>query len=460
MRARWRSAPVVGAVVVAATLALAGCGDDDRSTPASSATAGDTLPPAASTAATTSPPATPDAASAAAQRVLGWVAGTSPDQGTYERSVGAEFLGQVPYDQFVALLDQLRAAGPWTAGPPTVVGTGRVSVPLTNPAGDQLSMLVTTGEDDTAIQGLWFQPIVPPPATVEAAITALQQQGTLRLLAAEVVDDTCVPSVAVDADTLMPLGSAFKLYVLGAVVDAARRGDLSWDQPVVIRDELDSIPSGITQNEPPGTQLAVRELASRMISISDNTATDHLIVTVGRDAVEAAQAAYGHQAPARNEPFLTTREFTIIKYSGTDLLQRYLAASPEERRTLLATEVASAPLPPLETVAAAPPTAVEDVEWFAAPADLCRALVALDRSPDAGAILALNPGVPSTNPAVARVGFKGGSEPGVLATAWIVETTSGRRFVVAGGVSNPTTPVDESVAVAMLSGVRDLTVAD
>ena len=58
-----------------------------------------------------------------------------------------------------------------------------------------------------------------------------------------------------------------------------------------------------------------------------------------------------------------------------------------------------------------------------------------------------------------RIGFKGGSEPGVLAAGWIVETTSGRRFVVAGGVVNETTAIDEEVAVVMLAGVRDLQVA-
>ena len=78
---------------------------------------------------------------------------------------------------------------------------------------------------------------------------------------------------------------------------------------------------------------------------------------------------------------------------------------------------------------------------------------------EARAFLAVNPGVPSTSPDVARIGFKGGSEPGVLAAAWIVETTTGRRFVVAGGVTNETTAIDEVGAIAMLAGVRDLEVA-
>ena len=113
-----------------------------------------------------------------------------------------------------------------------------------------------------------------------------------------------------------------------------------------------------------------------MISVSDNTATDHLIDLVGRDRVEQALTDLGHSDPAATIPMPTTRELFVIK-TNPDLLARYEAAGVDERRALLAGEVAAAPLP---SVADFPtnPTAVTTVEWFASPADLCRALVALD----------------------------------------------------------------------------------
>jgi len=52
-------------------------------------------------------------------------------------------------------------------------------------------------------------------------------------------------------------------------------GTISWDTPVTIDDALDSLPSGDTQDLEPGAERTVRELAEVMISVSDNTATDH-----------------------------------------------------------------------------------------------------------------------------------------------------------------------------------------
>jgi len=65
--------------------------------------------------------------------------------------------------------------------------------------------------------------------------------------------------------------------VLDAVVDAVGDGSLSWDDDVQVRDELDSYQSGITQDDRPGTLLTVRVMAERMIEISDNAATNHLM---------------------------------------------------------------------------------------------------------------------------------------------------------------------------------------
>lgn len=77
----------------------------------------------------------------------------------------------------------------------------------------------------------------------------------------------------------------FKLYVLGALVEAVSTGRITWDDPVTIRGALDSL-GGPTAQEEPGPRLPVRELATRMTAVSDNTATDHLMDLVGRQAVE------------------------------------------------------------------------------------------------------------------------------------------------------------------------------
>ena len=83
-----------------------------------------------------------------------------------------------------------------------------------------------------------------------------------------------------------------------------------------------------------------------MITVSGNTATDHLMAFVGREAVEEIQPVMGHSQPAVNVPFLTGRELTILKYSGdAALAESYIAAGAAERRAILDDEVASRPFP-------------------------------------------------------------------------------------------------------------------
>lgn len=52
----------------------------------------------------------------------------------------------------------------------------------------------------------------------------------------------------VNATTARPLGSSFKLYVLGALAHAIRGHTASWDQHLAIRDQWKSLPSGLLQN--------------------------------------------------------------------------------------------------------------------------------------------------------------------------------------------------------------------
>jgi len=52
----------------------------------------------------------------------------------------------------------------------------------------------------------------------------------------------------------------------------------------------------------------------------------------------------------------------------------------------------------------------------------------------------------------ARVAFKGGSEPGVLALSWLLERADGRRFVVNLLASDTARAVDEGAGAAIGAG--------
>jgi hypothetical protein len=189
--------------------------------------------------------------------------------------------------------------------------------------------------------------------------------------------------------------------------------------------------------------VSVEQTATKMISISDNTAADMLIGLVGRDRVEA-QARKWMADPARNEPFLTTREMLTLHYAQ-GLAARYLATPKSKRAAFLASSVDPLPLTAIAAGYSPEPRYVEQIEWFASPADVCRAFAGLQQ-------LAKRPSLSRPLPAVlsrelgtiglARsawptIWFKGGSESGVLTLGWLAASREGETFVVEAMVSNP-----------------------
>jgi hypothetical protein len=354
----------------------------------------------------------------------------------YESFFAPSFRGLVPYVAFGDVNAQLSPLAPWTLVEPLLQAPSAARFLVESVAGDRFSVDIRI--TDEGVTDLLLQPWTEPPSNLDEALTLLEDSGEFAYLIAEITpDNECRRIEERDADRPMPLGSVFKLLVLGAVVDEVEAGRISWDDPVTIQDELDSYPSGVTQDVPAGETMTVQELAGEMISISDNTATDHLLHLVGRDTVEAAQAAWGIEDPSRNQPFLSTKELFQIKLDP-ELRDRYLAADVDERRSILS-ELESVPLVPLEELGTdwSAPIEIETLEWFATPADICRVLARLALDAEARAILELEPGpLPPDPERWARVGFKGGSEPGVLAAAYLLTDTDGRTFTLTTAVWN------------------------
>ena len=474
------------AIVCAFALALAACsGSEDSSSTAESDQAAETTETTQEATTSTSEATTSTAdedsenepslvgvslspsLESALNLTLGWMNGETIDEVSYETLFDDAFRTQVPFEQFSTIAAQLTAQGPWTLDEVVSSTDTDATSLISNEAGDNAQLLVAIVEavddpEDLVISTLFVGPAseAPEVATVEEAVAELEMQGTVRFLAASVDDGECTSVEGTDSNDQMPLGSIFKLYVLQAVVVGVESGELSWDQPVLIRDELDSLPSGTTQDVPAGTELSVRELAELMISISDNTATDHLIDLVGREAVEQAVVDSGHSDPQLNVPFLTTRELFVLKFTASESERAdFIASSVEEKRATL-DEMASWSLPSLTEVSSVTePIEIETLEWFGSPTDVCRVLVQLRNDSEAERILALNPGVPDAEGRWTYLGYKGGSEWGVLAMAWIGTTVGGEEYVVVGGVANTDALVDDATAVALFGQARDL-VAD
>jgi hypothetical protein len=290
-----------------------------------------------------------------------------------------------------------------------------------------------------------------------AALTTLDQVGKalsrLPGSAAFVVTDIAAgrrPESALAADRPLAIGSTFKLVILAELVRAIDAGERRWTDEVTLG--ALELPAGGIHQLAPGTKVTLRRLAEQMISVSDNSATDQLLHELGRERVERMLGPVGFRDAAADVPFLSTMELFKLKgVEGGALGRRYLAAGPDERRRMLDGEVARLPgaaIGPL--FADGKPVMNDKLEWFASPADLARTMgwFAAHADTAAGAealrILAINPGpAHAVRERFDYVGFKGGSEPGVISETVLVRDRALRWKVVSATWNDPSAAIDE-----------------
>ncbi|MFB9319613.1 serine hydrolase [Cryptosporangium minutisporangium] len=309
-------------------------------------------------------------------------------------------------------------------------------------------------ETDAAgrIRALRFTPI--PRSWAELGDTVRGLAPRASFLASEIDRDGQIrPVYGVAPTTPRPIGSAMALYVLGALAHAAGQGRLRWDEPLAVRDAWKTDLTSSVGSVPDGTMLALRRYADDAIFSGDASAIDHLLGRLGRGAVEAQQVRFGHAQIGANLPFLTARETTQLK-THPHVGEEYLATDgPRERLGYLRDVVAHLPRP---TGFPDEPRFTDSVEWFASPADVCRAFAGLVRQattqPAVGAVLGQQ-GTASLGLDVGRwpVGWsKGGAEPGVVTENFLAGTPSGRTFAVSLMVTDPDRPLDVDATRAVL----------
>ncbi|MFG6445867.1 serine hydrolase [Microbacterium sp. P07] len=367
-----------------------------------------------------------------AEWVLAEINGEPSEQADFEARFDPIMFEQMSAADLQQVFEQLRAAAPWSAiGYEGTETQARVTIEA---AAVTYDMSVSVG-DDGSMNGLFFgEPQAPrtPAASwdeLEAAIAGAPYDVSLQVTEVGATE----PRMLLGEPSRSPIGSIFKLWVLGAVVDAVDAGTLTWDDPLTIDAEVRSLPSGELQNLPDGATVTVREAAEKMIQISDNTATDALIRAVGRDAVEAALVDMGHATPEANTPFLTTREMFWMLFGDAALRDRWASGDPAAREAVLAEIPAG--VPDLANLASAQPGWPAGVDWFATHDDIARAHVALQEKAQtpAGAplrdLLAKNPGIEFGDDWT-YVAFKGGSSVGVLAGSWYLERDGAEPIVL------------------------------
>jgi beta-lactamase class A len=265
--------------------------------------------------------------------------------------------------------------------------------------------------------------------------------GQTGFLVAELNGNAVRPFASANADRQFAVGSTIKLYILDELAAQVAVGKRKWSDVVPLSHF--SFSSAATANWPADTPVTLQTLANWMISVSDNGATDTLIHLIGRKPIEARMRAAGHSAPSRNIPLLTTVEAFALKgnnfadlrpqfVNGNDAAQRQLIESNRDRLTLSNVDGVSF---------TAGPRFIDSLEWFASPNDIARLMIDLRarQSKTLLAAMAINNGVgPVAAADWTYLGYKGGSENGVLSMSLLGERKAdGKWFVVTASWNNP-----------------------
>ncbi|HEX8301391.1 serine hydrolase [Sphingomonas sp.] len=295
-------------------------------------------------------------------------------------------------------------------------------------------------------------------AEVAAALDALP--GTTGYAFAKLGSGAPRLTLKHNADKPLAVGSAFKLVILAELVRATNAGQRKWDDMVTLDGR--ELPGGGYTMKPAGAQVSLRELATKMISISDNSATDILLGHLGREKVEAMLDRIGVRPDPRNRPYLSTLEAFKLKWlEDGALADRFNTLDEAGQRRMLTREVAAADITPLMRMTGLPekPSRIDTIEWFFTPADMIRVIDWLRRNSegpngaDARAVLSKNPGLAIDKAQYGWVGFKGGSEPGLINLTLLLQGADGAWYAATGTWNNVAASVDDQRFVGLMTAL-------
>ncbi|MEH6789541.1 serine hydrolase [Parasphingorhabdus sp.] len=395
---------------------------------------------------------------ARADDVLRLLQGAEIEAGVFDEN----FRNAVPPAQFRVLTAQVRAQHgkplaiesivPQNANSATVRirferAIGTVTLALEAGSPHRISGLLLTGFEAAA-------------ASVDELLAMIEALPGRQGVLIQPLDGPAAPPLAtIDPDGRYAIASAFKLYILAELDRAVRTGERKWSDVVQLGPK--SHPSGVSQDWPDDAPVTLHTLATLMISVSDNSATDTLIRVLGQERLSEIVRAAGHHEPSELRPFLMTRQASALKMPGhAERRDRFLSSSPGEREKLLAEFDKALTLESLDfRILTSKPNYIDQLEWFATPQDMARLLGFLHRnaSPQTLAILSVNPGIGQD---AARkwsyFGYKGGSEPGVLSYNFLLRSTEGKGYAVSVNWNNPEQSLQESELLSLTTRLVNL----
>ena len=316
--------------------------------------------------------------------------------------------------------------------------------------------------DPAKVAGVRFSEGLPAEDTREKALFALDSFGPVSgcaLLAIPAEGEAKLFDGA-RPERRFAVAGAYKLYILGALLEDIASGLRKWEDVVKLEGRLRSYPIGRLSLWSEGAPLTLHTLATLMTVENDDTAADHLLSLLGRERVEAMLAPMGVTDAAARLPLLSTREMYLLKNeSGGETATRFAASDTVRKRAILAA-LNSGPSPALSL--SPKPKFVESIGFSASAEELARALVWILKKTESGPaamgreLLALNPGLPIDDTYFTFTAYKGGAEPGVLCGAWLLRRPDGRWFAFAAGWNDPESALDERRFMAWIQRYLEL----
>lgn len=361
-----------------------------------------------------------------------------PALSNYTTYFTKDFQEKITSDEFYStFLELYRDVGKCTSYVSKSKDKGTYQVTLTSQKGLKINLTVHTEESSGLVTGMLLDGVDDPNTQIKSwddVQTALYRIVPHGKVSATLTTQDRSVRLTHNASEAFAIGSAFKLYILGALTQSIEKGTHKWDEVYPIRDDWKSLPSGVMQNWPAGQQVQLQDYAENMISISDNTAADHLLYFLGRDNVESMLSVMGNSHEASYLPFLSTLEAFKLKWAfSPDQTNAYLNLNRTQRLKVLDwTRVMSRDTVGTNGIGFNKPTHIDKLEWFATTAESCDAMfwLAARKAPQVKKILSksvpLLDNVGKDGSHWSYAGYKGGSEPGVLNVTFLLESKSGK----------------------------------
>lgn len=370
----------------------------------------------------------------------------------YEDYFSPTFISKIKYDQLISVFQSIYADD-GSCLKVTVLNSDSTSSKIILKTNTTDQRFLISVDEKNLISGLQYLGRATPKTAINSIEDIRATLGSLGDISSFYVKNISTNSVVseVNSSKRLALGSEFKLYVLNYLNQQIALQKINWNDKLKVSEEKKSLPSGILQNYPDGTELSVKQFAGLMISKSDNTATDHLIEYLGRENIETSMSGSNSFLPD-NAPLLTTMDMFRLRTLSSDQVDQYLNSDLTRKRNFLSDlknglrrEDVATKLQNWDQ-----PKDIQKVEWYASTSDICTVTEIIKHQADFDKNIfdILSSSVPfvwlENDPSFEYVGYKGGSEPGVMTMTFLVKTKKQEWACISMGINNQKQSLNEN----------------